>query len=84
MIVIPPKRKFTDQRGCPGELVLLRGTKSAQIWRDLECKQPAGVAIPNSTGLIVCVEKTFKQFTYVLWSNPCIAGWISDGLLRRI
>jgi len=44
----------------------------------------AGRSAPGALGIIVCVASEYKAYTYVLWSKPCIAGWVSDGLLRVV
>lgn len=84
MVVIQPKKRLNDSRGYPGELVMLRGIAGASIWREPRNTNSAGIVIPGSIGMIICCDEKYKQYTYVLWSNPCLCGWIEDGRLRRI
>lgn len=86
MVVIPPKKFLSDSRGKPGELVVLRGTKTCSIFRVPSSMGAdiAGTANPGSMGMIICIDKRYREYTYVLWSDPCVVGWIQDGYLRRI
>lgn len=86
MVTIPKgPTRFTDRRGVPGEMVVNRMSGWINVWRGAtEDKGHAGIVNGGAIGMILCVEKAYKQYTYVLWSDPCIVGWVSDGYLRRV
>lgn len=68
----------------PGEIVLVRGGKPIDVWHAPGEGPPnrVGVVMPTSMGIIVAVHQ--RAWTYVLWSMPCILGWVPDGVLRRV
>lgn len=85
--------KPSDVRGKPGDIVLLRGLFSRAIWdhdptgstkfaltEDLRGMLIREHARPGSMGIIV--HTNFSHYTYVLWSNPYILGYVDDGYLR--
>jgi hypothetical protein len=64
-------------------MVLLRGNVARDVWAEPP-KQRAGVVMPGSLGLVISANhETAKFYTYVLWSMPCIMGWIEDGFLLK-
>jgi len=80
--------KVNDRRGRPGDIVLVRGGAPIDVFRTIidsamdHSAPRAGVVMPGAMGLIVATHLT--AWTYVLWSMPCLAGWVRDGYLRRI
>lgn len=76
--------KPSDTRGKPGEIVLVRGGQPVEVWDQIMGHQSSrvGVVQPGSMGLIVATHVT--AWTYVLWSMPCLVGWVHDGQLRRV
>lgn len=84
--------KLTDLRGKPGDIVLTRGTQAITAWRTIVTTDGiastrvladrAGTVMPGSLGLIVAVYSS--AWTYVLWSTPCVCGWVHDGELRVV
>jgi hypothetical protein len=82
--------KVSDVRGKPGDIVMPRGGQPIAVWRDISVRgeqgldrsRIAGVIMPTSVGMIIATHMT--AWTYVLWSVPCIIGWVQDGELRRL
>ena len=79
----------TDSRGVPGDLVLVRGNRDIRVFQEQPVSgnitqrlQPVGIVNKKSIGMIVCLDD--MGCTYVLWSNPCLCGWVYDGELRRV
>ena len=82
-----------DVRGVPGDIVLTRGPSPINVWdvhRSGGGRGVIGVVNPGAMGIIICVyskEATPDAnpgFTYVLWSNPILLGWVPDGRLRLV
>lgn len=73
-----------DGKPLPGDLVMLRGKSPVAVWVEPE-KQRAGMVMPESIGLVIAPAHNdqLRFYTYVLWSMPCICGWIQDGFLRK-
>jgi hypothetical protein len=85
--------KPTDTKPKPGDIVLLRGTSPRAVWAisnsptDLKTMNRVGVVMPGALGLIISSaahKDQYRFYTYVLWSTPCILGWIEDGLVRAV
>lgn len=89
--------KASDTSGLPGDLVMLRGKLPQSIWSGVDpmVEQRIGVAMPGSIGVLVTPPRAhtwvarvgggFRNYvSLVLWSCPCVVGWIDDGLLRRV
>jgi hypothetical protein len=78
---------MTDVRGKPGDIVLVRGNRPITVWRDVDVLQSvdvrAGTVTQRALGLIIMLHRK-NNWTYVLWSMPCIAGWCHDGELRPV
>ena len=78
---MPPR--VTDVRSMPGDFVMPRGGRPIRVY--LDCGYDSGSAGAVSASSIGIVVSTFaRAWTYVLWSNPSIMGWIDDGHLRRL
>lgn len=73
---------LTDTRGKPGEIVLTRGAGPVTVFRCSDGTDRAGTVMPGGLGIIVSVDK--RGWTYVLWSMPCVMGWVPDGQLRKV
>jgi hypothetical protein len=82
----------TDGKPLPGDLVMLRGSQPRDVWAipnspnvTPEKLQRAGVVMPRSIGLVISAAHPdhHRFYTYVLWSMPCICGWIEDGFIRK-
>lgn len=82
-----------DKKPIPGELVMLRGKDPRAVWSGPNAK--SGIIMPGSVGLVISTNgeaampnaltpATWRFYTYVLWSMPCIVGWIEDGFVKRI
>ena len=76
----------------PGDLVMLRGNQPRDVWSvpnspnvTPEKLQRAGVVMPRALGLVISSAHpdVHRFYTYVLWSMPCICGWIEDGFIRK-
>lgn len=79
----------TDERPKPGDIVLLRGTEARVAWAVPHGPTPgisSGHIMPGALGLVVTSahESPYRYFAYVLWSTPCVCGWIQDGCLRKV
>lgn len=78
--------KPTDVRGKPGDIVTIRGGTTTDVWRRtgaivIGTDDRAGSVAPGAVGIIVSIAN-LEGWTYVLWSKPCLAGFIYDGALR--
>jgi hypothetical protein len=78
-----------DDRPMPGDIVLLRGNMAQVAWvvpYGNVSGARAGYVMPGALGLVVVSShrSQHRSYAYVLWSTPCIAGWMSDGFLRRV
>lgn len=82
--------KPNDVRGIPGDIVLIRGGRPIDVWDrpggyggvPSVAVARVGVVDPKASGLIIAVHE--RAWTYVLWSTPCIMGWVPDGILRKV
>ena len=85
--------KSKDTKPKPGDMVLLRGKQPRDVWAipnspnvTPEKLQRAGVVMGGAVGLVISSAHAdhHRFYTYVLWSMPCICGWIEDGFLMRV
>lgn len=74
--------RVNDVRGKPGDIVLTRGTGPVTVFRNTDGTERAGTVMPGAMGLIVATHE--RVWTYVLWSMPCVCGWVQDGNLRPV
>ncbi len=83
----------SDGKPLPGDMVLLRGTAPRDVWAvpnspnvTAEKLQRAGTVKPGALGLVISAAHNDQHrfYTYVLWSEPCVCGWIEDGFLRKV
>ena len=83
----------TDGKPLPGDMVLLRGNVARDVWAipnspnvTPEKLQRAGRVEPGALGLVISAAHNDQHrfYTYVLWSSPCVCGWIEDGFLRKV
>jgi hypothetical protein len=74
--------RVNDVRAKPGDIVLTRGAGPVTVYRNPNGTEPAATIMPGGLGLVVNVDS--PAWTYVLWSMPCVMGWVPDGQLRRI
>jgi len=76
----------TDKRGVPGDLVSVRGGRPVNVYRTHDMSSTkgnlAGQVGAKAFGMIVSAST--QGHTYVLWSDPCLLGWVWDGSLRSV
>lgn len=81
-----------DARPRPGDMVVLRGTLSVEVYAWTDGGDPhertllhrIGVARPGNIGVVLCSPCPIPTFTYVLWSDSATSGMVQDGRLRRV
>lgn len=76
--------RVTDVRGKPGDIVMVRGASFVKVFQhpSNDTGQVAQHVSRRALGLIVSVHAT--AWTYVLWSDPSVLGWVADGFLRTV
>lgn len=82
-------RSFGDSKPQPGDIVLVRGTGPVLVWTHPTTSTflaRAGVMMPGAVGLVIAAssEAVSRFHAYVLFSCPCIVGWVADGSLRKV
>ena len=75
-----------DKPGVAGDCVSIRGGQAVSVYRTYEMSSTnanfVGKVGPKAFGLIVSAST--QGHTYVLWSDPCVLGWVWDGNLRSV
>lgn len=80
-------RRPIDAKPVPGDLVVLRRSGFASVWRDPTAlattpqRRPVGRVGSGSVGIVVTHQ---GHVAFVVFSSPFLMGWLEDGLLVRV
>lgn len=85
-------KKPIDVSGKPGDIVLARVGKHdvVDVWSRLKGTGDGdahrnGVVRNGALGIVIVPNSPERRgYAYVMWSMPCIAGWVHDGYLRKV
>lgn len=78
-----------DERPRPGDLVLVRGSQTIDVYAWEDANVPRSLTriakvIPGMMGVVLSTPCPVPTFTYVLWSCPSVSGMVQDGRLRKV
>lgn len=73
--------RFTDRSPLPGEFVMVRSTSPLHVFRTHDETRTRVMVPPTAVGLLIT---HVGHRALVVFSSPCVVGWVLDGLLVRV